>query len=129
MAGPTAIEGRDVRADLASVGPNGAVATQSGAATVNLYSRAVGLSSITLVSALPERVQIEIQNKSNMFILYVRLDASVAGLTDMAVYPQETWRFPPGVTYTGEIRGWSNAAPPMQVAIVEFKVVRETGTM
>jgi hypothetical protein len=129
MAGLTALEGQDGGGFPARVGPNGAVATQSGAATVNLHGRTVGPSSTTLVSALPERVQIEIQNQSNAFVLFVRLDASAAGPTDLAVYPQETYRFPPGVVYTGEIRGYSNALPPMWVAIVEFKVVRETGTM
>jgi hypothetical protein len=129
MAEVNALAGQDGYGFPVRVGPTGAAATHPGRTAVKTTYASVGISSGVLVPELPGRYQIEIQNQHDTYVLHVKFDASAATPSDLAIYPYDTYRFPPGVTYTGEIRAISQASPPMSVVVLEYYAVPDTGTM
>ena len=80
----------------------------------------VATTGTQIVGPNTSRRQIQIQNLDAANPVHIRLDASGAAVTDLRIDPGQTYSFPPGVSYTGEIRGKAVGAA-VQVIAVEFE--------
>lgn len=80
----------------------------------------VATTGTQIVGANTSRRQIQIQNLDAANPVHIRLDSSPAAVTDLRIDPGQTYSFPPGVGYTGDITGKAVGAA-VQVIAVEFK--------
>lgn len=87
-----------------------------------------GVSTL-LAAARPGRRASVIQCISENKSFHVRPNDSPATGADQLVLYGDVFSFPSGVTYTGAIFGYTTAAPPVMVVVVDYYLVPEEGTM
>lgn len=79
----------------------------------------VATTGSPLVSANSSRRQVQIQNLDGANAVHVRLASGTATVADLRIDPGQTYSFPPGVSYTGDISGKAVGAA-VAVIVVEF---------
>jgi hypothetical protein len=120
---PTGVEGRQGEAALVHVGPDGAVDTvpsESESVTTNVFFP-TGVSTMIL-PVVRNRRQFQLQNLSESALLHIRLETGsvTATVADLAVFPGDIYLLPAGVSYTGEVWGWTPAGTPFNIVAIEF---------
>ena len=103
------LQSGDSRGTLGDIGSDGALRSFPGDSTVATTEVYVGTVPVVLVAAREGRRAVQIQNKHDAGILYIRLDNSVPpSPLDLQVYPGDTYTFPSGVSWEGQIGGLSD---------------------
>ena len=85
--------------------------------------------STLLAAARPGRRAFVAQAISENKSFHVRPNDSAASWGDQMVLYGDVFSFPPGVTYTGAIYGYTTATPAVMVVVVDYYLVPEEGTM